>query len=132
MKYLYTKDDIIFAECENCGRILKFKKYLLSEINSGIECFCGNNSDIIHDLPQGTIDYPQQMKSNGSSQIHNTQQSELNTSATTRFTPKCPTCGSTNIQKISLVSKALGGYMWGIFSSNIRNTFKCNNCGYKW
>ncbi len=47
-------------------------------------------------------------------------------------TPKCPTCGSTNIQKISLTSKAVGAGLFGIFSSNVRNTFKCNSCGSKW
>ena len=47
-------------------------------------------------------------------------------------TPKCPTCGSTSIEKISLGKKAFGGAMFGIFSSNVRNTFHCKNCGYKW
>ena len=46
--------------------------------------------------------------------------------------PKCPTCGSTNIEKISTASKITGGFLFGIFSSNVRNTYKCNNCGYKW
>lgn len=46
--------------------------------------------------------------------------------------PKCPTCGSTNIEKISVGKKALGGAMFGIFSSNIRNTMHCKNCGAKW
>lgn len=46
--------------------------------------------------------------------------------------PKCPTCGSTNIQKISVGKKAFGGAVFGIFSSDIRNTMHCKNCGYKW
>ena len=45
---------------------------------------------------------------------------------------KCPTCGSTNVEKISLTSKAVGGAFFGLFSSNVRNTFRCNDCGYKW
>lgn len=45
---------------------------------------------------------------------------------------KCPTCGSTNIEKISLTKKAFGGVMFGLFSSDIRNTMKCKNCGAKW
>lgn len=47
-------------------------------------------------------------------------------------TPKCPTCGSTNIEKISLTRKAFGGAMFGLFSSDLRNTMHCKNCGYKW
>lgn len=46
--------------------------------------------------------------------------------------PKCPTCGSTNIEKISVTKKAFGGVMLGLFSSDIRNTMHCKNCGYKW
>lgn len=46
--------------------------------------------------------------------------------------PTCPTCQSTNVQKISVGSKAVGGFFFGLFSSDVRNTMKCNNCGYKW
>ena len=46
--------------------------------------------------------------------------------------PKCPTCNSTNIEKISLSSKVVGGALFGLFSSNVRNTMHCKNCGYKW
>lgn len=46
--------------------------------------------------------------------------------------PKCPTCGSTNIEKISFGKKAFGGALFGIFSSDVRKTMHCKNCGYKW
>lgn len=46
--------------------------------------------------------------------------------------PKCPTCGSTNIKKISTSKKIRGGLMFGLFSRNVRNTFECLNCKYKW
>lgn len=47
-------------------------------------------------------------------------------------TPKCPTCGSTNIEKISTTSKAIGFVAVGVFSSNFGKTMECKNCGYKW
>ena len=47
-------------------------------------------------------------------------------------TPKCPTCGSTNIEKISFGKKLTGGALFGILSSNVRKTMHCRNCGYKW
>lgn len=47
-------------------------------------------------------------------------------------TPKCPTCGSTNIEKISLGKKAVGGALFGLFSSNVRKSMHCKSCGYKW
>lgn len=46
--------------------------------------------------------------------------------------PKCPTCGSTNIQKISTTKKAMGSLFVGLLSTDARNQFECNNCGYKW
>ena len=46
--------------------------------------------------------------------------------------PKCPTCGSENIEKISNTSKATGGLFFGLFSNDVRKTFHCKNCGYKW
>lgn len=46
--------------------------------------------------------------------------------------PKCPTCGSTNIQKISTVSKIVGASLFGLLSRTANSQFKCNNCGYKW
>lgn len=48
------------------------------------------------------------------------------------YTPKCPTCGSPNIEKISVGKKIFGGAMFGLFSSDVRNSMRCKNCGYKW
>ncbi len=47
-------------------------------------------------------------------------------------TPKCPICGLTNIEKIPMSKKAFGGMMFGLFSSDVKNTMCCKNCGYKW
>lgn len=46
--------------------------------------------------------------------------------------PKCPTCGSTNIKKISATSKVIGAATLGLFSNTARSQFECHNCGYKW
>lgn len=46
--------------------------------------------------------------------------------------PKCPTCQSTNIQKISPTERVGSIAMWGIFSKKINKSFKCKNCGYTW
>lgn len=40
--------------------------------------------------------------------------------------PKCPTCGSTNIQRIAAGEKAVSGALWGLFSTTIRKSHKCN------
>ena len=46
--------------------------------------------------------------------------------------PKCPTCGSANVKKISGTAKVAGAAMFGLFSKTARSQFKCENCGYKW
>jgi predicted RNA-binding Zn-ribbon protein involved in translation (DUF1610 family) len=47
--------------------------------------------------------------------------------------PTCPTCGSTNIEKIKLSSKVGAAALVGIFAlGKISKTFKCKNCGYQW
>lgn len=45
---------------------------------------------------------------------------------------KCPTCGSTNTQKISTTAKIAGAATFGLLSKTARSQFKCNHCGYKW
>ena len=47
-------------------------------------------------------------------------------------TPKCPTCGSTNIRKISATKKIGGALGFGLFSKTARSQFECLNCKYKW
>lgn len=47
-------------------------------------------------------------------------------------TPKCPTCGSTNIKKISTMERAVSVGTLGLFSKKINKSFKCGNCGYTW
>lgn len=46
--------------------------------------------------------------------------------------PKCPTCGSTNINKISAASKFTGATLFGLFSKTAKSQFQCGSCGYKW
>lgn len=57
---------------------------------------------------------------------------ETNSLSQQQNIPKCPTCGSTNVHKISSSKKALGFITVGIFSSNFGKTMHCKNCGYKW
>lgn len=46
--------------------------------------------------------------------------------------PKCPTCSSTNIQKIGTGERAVSVATLGMFSNKINKSFKCKNCGYTW
>ena len=46
--------------------------------------------------------------------------------------PKCPTCSSTNIKKLSFANRYLHYRAIGFLSKTARSQFVCNNCGYKW
>lgn len=46
--------------------------------------------------------------------------------------PKCPTCSSTNIRKISTTRKVAGAIGFGLLSKTAKSQFECKNCGYKW
>lgn len=46
---------------------------------------------------------------------------------------KCPTCGSSNIKKLSTANKVGSAVLFGVFAINhIGKTFKCNSCGMEY
>lgn len=48
--------------------------------------------------------------------------------------PKCPTCGSENIRRISQNERAGNALMFGLYGNKRKYQFECLNksCGYKW
>ena len=46
--------------------------------------------------------------------------------------PHCPTCGSTNVSKISAAKRGAHMFAFGFFSKTAVSQFECKNCGYKW
>ncbi len=67
-----------------------------------------------------------------SSQANTTYFQQLNKNTENVNRPKCPTCGSTDINKISTASKIIGAATFGLLSKTAKSQFKCSNCGYKW
>ena len=45
---------------------------------------------------------------------------------------ECPYCNSSNVTKISTVNRAVSVGMFGLASSKIGKTHKCNDCGSTW
>ena len=102
-----NKNIKIFSICPNCG-----KQYLY-EMNHCNEC------------GYKTEDYIKEMQDLEES-IYSEKTKHI------KLCPKCPTCGSSNIEKISAGKKVKGSLLFGVFSSDVRNTMHCKNCGYKW
>lgn len=46
--------------------------------------------------------------------------------------PKCPTCGSMNVRRISTTKRAGSILGLGLVSSSIGKTYECLKCKYKW
>lgn len=46
--------------------------------------------------------------------------------------PKCPTCSSTNLTRISTTAKVVNVALFGLLGQKRKHQFKCNNCGYEW
>lgn len=46
--------------------------------------------------------------------------------------PKCPTCNSTDIKKISTTAKVTNIAIFGLLGNKRKKTFHCNNCKYEW
>ena len=57
---------------------------------------------------------------------------EKNTQKNIKNIPKCPTCQSADIKRISGLSKAIDVAMWGVLSRKIHKQWRCNNCGSEW
>lgn len=122
-----NKDINCIDNYKNCGGImcdtgLKFDEAnIIRKISSDNELL----NAMIELKKNDIIEYNLKMSQFRTQVNQQKQQQESNT-------PKCPTCGSTNIEKISLTKKAFGGAMFGLFSSDVRNSMHCKNCGAKW
>lgn len=60
------------------------------------------------------------------------QQEQVQESRVEENKPRCPTCGSTNIQKISGTKRWFSTGLFGLASSDIGKSMCCKKCGYKW
>lgn len=95
MRYIKEADGRIYVECEICGQIMKLRKELVKDngsLQEEVECFCGTRDRIINGLPQ---------KNNMINVVN------VPTRIVNNHVPKCPTCGSERVSKITLTSKWL-------------------------
>ncbi len=132
--------------CENCGTVANF-----------IEGYCkACNSKKIIDLQISTEDWFKLNKNQKETKIKNClslsdEQYELlqeawennktnvasaksNAHSETRIknVPKCPTCGSTNIKRITTLNRAVSVGTLGLLSGKIGKNYECLNCKAKW
>ena len=59
------------------------------------------------------------------------EQAEIE-AAKPKYTPRCPTCHSPNIHKVSTTAKLFDAAVWGLLARKPRVQFHCDDCGYEW
>lgn len=64
--------------------------------------------------------------------FENCNDKKINNLCKDEWVAHCPTCSSTNVHKISEISKVGSVLAFGIFSQKIKRQFHCDNCGYEW
>lgn len=109
---------MITMKCPNCGRTY----------NQSDEC-----ANLL--IPCMNCRYPLK-KIEDVKNVRNPKLNEHNIIGTvadpTKPTIKCPTCGSTQVKRISTTAKVVGATMFGLFSKTARSQFECLDCKYKW
>ena len=101
---------IFMKKCPKCKTIYNdYDQYCL-KCNYKLQFI--QNSEIVDYSPNSNlIDKPQSQQAN---------------------TPKCPTCGSTNVKHISTLNRAVSIGVFGLFSSKIGKNYECLDCKSKW
>ena len=112
---IIKKDFVKNFECFDCGSLSGRLEENTSKL--GVRC---NNCGKLHIMLEKHSD-----------EDLRTSEKYLSISQTIN-SAKCPTCQSTNIQKISAGRKLLGGLGFGLMSKTATSQFECKNCGYKW
>ena len=135
------EDKVKICGYKGCdGKIIHTKIYAIErlyieEISKDREFLAAmnelRNNDIIA-YKERMAQYKRIYEETHKSLVDNKTQSIQQQTCTQVNQPKCPTCGSTNIEKISTGKKIKGSMLFGIFSSDVRKTMHCKNCGYKW
>lgn len=112
--------------CENCGKLFTELNLTVLEFKNIFMRY--KNIDLFYEMDklkkENPIDF--QIKYN---ELENSYSSKPSSKSNT---PKCPTCGSTNIKKISGGKRWLTTGIFGLASSDVGKNMQCNSCGAKW
>lgn len=92
----------------------------------------GMDSDLVKKNQNEATAYDTKIKAEIQEKLDEERRKAEEEAAKPVYTPKCPTCGSPDLEKIGTASKVLDVAFWGFASGKAKKTFHCNNCGYEW
>lgn len=117
--------------CPMCGKANTFIKEYIMDIKriSSDESFIQAMVKL-HD--EDPIEYQLKLQQLKNAQEQQKQVEEKKQEECINNCPHCPTCGSSNLAKVSSFSKIIDSAVWGIGGAQRYKTFHCNNCGYEW
>lgn len=148
---------IMLCYCKKCGRIVQESRnktiqtcdYCGNKLGYVPDKYLGGKSKgfIIKDLKQQFIDeyiksspeFDQYLFEHRDEDMFNKRMSDKAKMAHGKAVleeqsrvAKCPSCGSANVSKIGVVNRTVSTGLFGLASSKIGKTHKCNNCGTTW
>ena len=117
--------------CEYCNSELVDTEYILQDVLEHGEIKPEIRKTIFEKYIKNSPLYSEEAVKNREEK-ESWQMISLPSSYKSKNIPKCPTCGSTNICKITNTHKAGKIALFGIFGAgDLGKTWKCNNCGSK-
>lgn len=92
----------------------------------------GIDSDLVKKNQNEATAYDTKIKAEIQEKLDEERRKAEEEAAKPVYTPRCPTCGSPDLEKIGTASKVLDVAFWGFASGKPGKQFKCKNCGYEW
>lgn len=92
----------------------------------------GMDSDLVKKNQNEATAYDTKIKAEIQEKLDKERRKAEEEAAKPVYAPRCPTCGSPDLEKIGTASKVLDVAFWGFASGKVKKTFHCNNCGYEW
>lgn len=92
----------------------------------------GMDSDLVKKNQNEATAYDTKIKAEIQEKLDEEKRKAEEEAAKPVYTPKCPTCGSPDIEKIGTGAKLIDVAIWGWASRKPGKQFKCKNCGCEW
>lgn len=133
-KAVYESNQRILAEFYNKQKEEKAKKELLAKYENDFKERRISLDEIIRYRRMLATDEERKRMNQEDTEREQREKEkrQLEQNSKEQFVPKCPTCGSSDIKKISTTAKVIGAGLFGLLSKTAKSQFECKNCGYKW